>query len=85
MLLRGIALTSACLFLSSCSTASPRVEEHVTHNVVAGDTLADIAEKYLGDSNRWRDVLEANHDQFSDPRHLQVGMVLKIPPLGNNQ
>lgn len=43
-----------------------------------GDTLERIALDLLGDSSQWRRIAEAN--QIEDPRELQVGSRLVIPP-----
>ncbi len=49
------------------------------HEVVPGDTLSKIAEKYYGDSSLYRDIFEANRDQLDDPDKIQVGQKLRIP------
>lgn len=49
-----------------------------THTVVAGDTLSAIAARLLGDGQRWTEIAELNG--VRDPRALQVGAVLRIPP-----
>lgn len=38
----------------------PHEEACTTHTVVSGDTLWDIAARYLGDPERWTEVYEAN-------------------------
>lgn len=43
-----------------------------------GDTLERIALDLLGDSSQWRRIAEEN--QIEDPRELQVGNQLVIPP-----
>jgi len=48
-----------------------------THVVKPGDTLVAIATRYLGNSNGWRSIAEANG--IADPRVLKIGLVLKIP------
>jgi len=48
-----------------------------THVVKPGDTLVAIAARYLGSSNGWRTIADANG--VTDPRALKVGQVLKIP------
>lgn len=49
------------------------------HMVVAGDTLALIAEKYYGDRSKWALIYAANTAQFDSGRPLQPGMELEIP------
>lgn len=51
-----------------------------TYTVRRGDTLSKMALHFLGDSNRYREIFEANRDQLpSQNSRLKVGMVLKIP------
>lgn len=47
--------------------------------VGAGDTLYRIAERTLGDGNRWRELYEANRDTLKSPDLLRAGMTLRIP------
>lgn len=48
--------------------------------VQAKQTLSVLAEKYLGDKNRWREIYAANKDVLSSPEQpLKIGMKLKIP------
>jgi LysM repeat protein len=48
------------------------------HTVVAGDTLPKIAQKYYGDSSKWRVIYEANKDKIVRGQ-LLPGTVLEIP------
>lgn len=45
----------------------------------AGDTLAGIAHRMLGDARRWRDIADANKHRLTNLRHLVPGMDLVIP------
>lgn len=49
------------------------------HTVKRGETLSEIAHKYLGSSARFQDIYLINQDQLRSPDALQLGMVLKIP------
>lgn len=49
------------------------------HTVREGDTLSRIAREYLGDANRWPEILEANRDTLKDDRSLRFGTKLRIP------
>lgn len=48
------------------------------HTVAAGDSLWAIAVRYLGTGVRWREIATLNG--ITDPRRLQIGTVLAIPP-----
>lgn len=49
------------------------------HTVREGDTLSRIAREYLGDANRWPEILQANRDTLKDERSLRFGTKLRIP------
>jgi nucleoid-associated protein YgaU len=55
----------------------PAPREHV---IVDGDTLAQLAEQYLGDANLYLEIFEFNQATLSTPDLLPIGTVLKIPP-----
>lgn len=50
-----------------------------THIVESGDTLTNLAQTYLGDANRWPEIIEANKDQIPNPPNLHKGQELIIP------
>ena len=56
---------------------APVANEKKTHTVVAGDTLFNIAEQYLGDGNRYTELAAANN--IANPDHIEVGQVITIP------
>ncbi len=63
---------------------TPKVEEPVApepepvfHTVYPGDNLWSIAQQYLGDGNRWREIADANG--LANPSLLKVGQKLTIP------
>jgi hypothetical protein len=47
-------------------------------NIVAGETLSQIAGETLGDPEAWREIAEANN--IENPRQLTPGTTLVIPP-----
>lgn len=48
--------------------------------VERGDTLSEIAQKFLGDSSRWPEI--ANLNNISDPTTIQPGQKLRLPSSG---
>lgn len=50
-----------------------------TYTVRSGDTLFQIAQKFYGDGDAYH--LLAAYNQLADPNALEVGQVLKIPPI----
>ena len=50
-----------------------------SHVVAAGDTLAAIAARYYRKPGTWRAIADAN--SIEDPRRLEIGRFLAIPPI----
>jgi nucleoid-associated protein YgaU len=51
-----------------------------THKIIDGDTLANLAERYLGSPEHSLAIYEANRDVLPSPEVLPIGTELKIPP-----
>ena len=49
------------------------------HEVVPGDTLGAIAQKYYGKASLYMKIFEANRDILDDPNLIKVGQKLRIP------
>ncbi len=45
-----------------------------------GESLWVIAERELGDPERWPEIYELNRDQIADPDLIDVGWALRLPP-----
>ena len=50
-----------------------------TYTVRPNDNLTKIAERTLGDGDKWQDIFAANKDSLKSPDQLVVGQELKIP------
>jgi nucleoid-associated protein YgaU len=50
-----------------------------SHVVVDGDTLSNLAARYLNDRNRYQEIFAANRKILSNPDLLPIGAVLEIP------
>ncbi len=61
------------------SSGSDQFDATQYHEVVKGDTLWKIAEKYYGDGNLYKDIFEANKDILKDPNMIKIGQKLRIP------
>ena len=62
----------------------PVSQSQTTHKIVDGDTLEDLAERYLGSAVRASDIFKANRNVLTDPRLLPIGVELIIPPRGRH-
>lgn len=51
------------------------------HVVKRGDTLSRIAAEEYRDPREWRHIADANRDVLENPRRLEPGTILVIPPL----
>ena len=49
------------------------------YDVKQGDRLTTIAERVLGNKERWREIHELNKDIFPDPGKIQYGVRIRIP------
>lgn len=54
-------------------------EEVTSHKVREGETLSGLARKYLGSSERFAELWEANREVVASPQRLRAGVVLRIP------
>jgi nucleoid-associated protein YgaU len=63
--------------------ATPADETARSHKIVDGDTLAALAQRYLGSAARAEEIFKANRDVLNDPELLPIGAELKIPPRGS--
>lgn len=56
-----------------------RPTDRNTYTVKEGDSLYRIAQKLLGDGDRYDEIYKANTDKLSSASDIQVGMTLKLP------
>ncbi|WP_428389586.1 LysM peptidoglycan-binding domain-containing protein [Mucisphaera sp.] len=64
---------------TSSQTNPPQTDSAATVTVQPGDSLARIANRYLGSTDRWEEIYSLNRDQLSSPNRVMAGMTLKLP------
>ena len=69
-----LALGPARLVAQDTASSAPN-----THLVKKGDTLWDLAAKYLSDAFRWPEIYRLNTDVIVDPHWIYPGELLKLP------
>jgi len=57
----------------------PSRPDYREYTVKGGDTLSEIAQRFLGSSRKWHTIYDANRDVISDPDNVPKGTTLKIP------
>lgn len=50
----------------------------VTYTVRGGDTLAQIAERFMGSKTKWKKLYDMNRNVIEDPDNVKVGTVLRV-------
>lgn len=50
-----------------------------TYVVQSGDTLVSISKKFYQTSSRWKDILDANQNELSNPDELKAGQTIILP------
>lgn len=59
-----------------------RPDERVTpatYTLAPGDTLWSVAQRFLGDGSRWREIQQLNGISDAEVKRLPVGLVLRLP------
>lgn len=59
--------------------APPAAPPERVYEVVRGDSLSKIAQKYYGNANRYMKIFEANRDILDNPDLIKPGQKLRIP------
>ena len=64
----------------SDNVVAPEATEKVEYyEIVSGDTLSAIAQKYYGKASAYPRIFEANREVIKDPDKIYVGQKIRIP------
>jgi len=64
----------------SDSVVAPAATEKVEYyEIVSGDTLSAIAQKYYGKASAYPRIFDANREVIKDPDKIYVGQKIRIP------
>lgn len=74
----GARKTAAAAAAAAASKGSTPVGHGYT--VQPGDSLSKIAKKLYGESDRWKEIWEANRAKIPNPDLIHPGLELQIPP-----
>ncbi len=74
--------TAAGVKMPELHVPRPGEEESAprTHTIIDGDTLPDLARRYLGAADRYLEIYQWNSDVLAHPEVLPIGHLLRIPP-----
>lgn len=56
-----------------------RTSQGLLYTVKSGDTLSGLAARFLGSTQRYLEIYEANRDVLESPNAIRAGLVLTIP------
>lgn len=65
--------------ITTGATARTAAGAAKTYTFQKGDVLSTVAQKTLGSSRRWQELVDANPSVLDDPDNIPVGTVIKIP------
>ncbi|GAA2330091.1 membrane protein [Streptomyces caniferus] len=75
----GVHTDLAAAVPASAETGTSNEKKTEPYTVASGDSLSFIAQKKLGDGDRWRDIYAENKDTIDDPDLIYPGQHVDVP------
>lgn len=74
----GRTVVAATSTPARASSPTPKPVAPTTYVVKSGDSLAGIAQRFLGSKGKWKALHDMNRDVIEDPDDLKIGTILKV-------
>ncbi len=72
---RSMSASSAKVVATNARQSSKKK----TYTIKSGDTLSELAHRFMGNANQWHKLYEFNKKVISDPDNLRVSVQIRIP------
>jgi nucleoid-associated protein YgaU len=63
----------------SPAPSAPAAPTYTEYTIKRGETLASVADKFLGSAGKWKQIHELNKDRIKDPNRVSPGTVIRVP------
>ena len=75
----AICIPALAILMAFAAPAPATAQAQDGYTVEVGNTLWDLAERFMGDPFQWRQIWEANRSTIDNPDLIYPGQVIRIP------